>query len=86
MKEVTLEIQEIIQRIDDVTISLDKAFESGSLDIDGIINELESLKPALTAIGERLNHIDDASNPLKSRIQKTSNHAIHIDVTAGDYR
>lgn len=81
-----MEIQEIIQRIDDVTNSISSAFENGSIDMDHIIKELESLKPALTAIRERLHNSEDLHLPLKSRLQKTSIHAIQINVNAGDYR
>ena len=69
-----MEVQEIVERIDNVTNSISSAFENGSIDIDKIIDELESLKTTLTVIGERLSDTNTIRNPLKSRMQGKANH------------
>ncbi len=80
-----MEIQEIATRVKCVRLSLNHAFDNGSIDIDHIVKELETLEGALACIGERLNKIDEIRAPLKSRLQNKSNQTVQMDVCVVDY-
>ncbi len=81
-----MEIPEIIERVECLRSSLDNSFKTGAIDFDHFIDELESWKPELVAIGEKLNNLNIICTPPKARMQEKLSQVALMNICPADYR